>query len=190
MADNDCVNRFSLGECDFGKPVTISVRSFLDFCGHRGQKFALSLLCSHLSQCHHRAEWPVVCSGVHYYNIRSYLEYTNRLTALHWSRRKKGTEAHMSGIFQNIEPRRRRRPLRHLGYTCRLSLTLLGTTLLWWLRRRRTGEQTDWLDWLWLLVQSPIQLLPCSLHCSFSDGLLNGSHWGHGSQCGEPLRLS
>ena len=66
----------------------------------------LSLLCSHLSQCHHRAEWPVVCSGVHYYNIRSYLEYTNRLTALHWSRRKKGTEAHMSGIFQNIEPRR------------------------------------------------------------------------------------
>ena len=64
----------------------------------------LSLLCSHLSQCHHRAEWPVVCSGVHYYNIRSYLEYTNRLTALHWSRRKKGTEAHMSGIFQNIEP--------------------------------------------------------------------------------------
>lgn len=143
----------------------------------------LSLLCSHLSQCHHRAEWPVVCSGVHYYNIRSYLEYTNRLTALHWSRRKKGTEAHMSGIFQNIEP------LRHLGYTCRLSLTLLGTTLLWWLRQRRTGEQTDWLDWLWLLVQSPIQLLPCSLHCSFSDGLLTGSHWGHGSQCGEPLRL-
>ena len=127
--------------------------------------------------------------SVHYYNIRSYLEYTNRLTALHWSRRKKGTEAHMSGIFQNIEPRRRRRPLRHLGYTCRLSLTLLGTTLLWWLRQRRTGEQTDWLDWLWLLVQSPIQLLPCSLHCSFSDGLLTGSHWGHGSQCGEPLRL-
>lgn len=46
MADNDCVNRFSLGECDFGKPVTISVRSFLDFCGHRGQKFALSPLLS------------------------------------------------------------------------------------------------------------------------------------------------
>ena len=100
MADNDCVNRFSLGECDFGKPVTISVRSFLDFCGHRGQKFALSPLLSSKAS----AEWPVVCSGVHYYNIRSYLEYTNRLTALHWSRRKKGTEAHMSGIFQNIEP--------------------------------------------------------------------------------------
>lgn len=105
----------------------------------------LSLLCSHLSQCHHHAEWPVVCSGVHYYNIRSYLEYTNRLTALHWSRRKKGTEAHMSGIFQNIEP------LRHLGYTCRLSLTLLGTTLLWWLRQRRSdgraNRRTDWTDY-------------------------------------------
>ena len=108
----------------------------------------LALLCSHLSQCHHRAEWPVVCSGVHYYNIRSYLEYTNRLTALHWSRRKKGTEAHMSGIFQNIEP------LRHLGYTCRLSLTLLGTTLLWWLRTTTTDGRTDGLTGLIMAPRS------------------------------------
>ena len=56
---------------------------------------------------------------------------------------------------------------------------------------RPTDGRTDWLDWLWLLrVQSPIQLLPCSLHtrcCSFFNGLnglqsavysASGSHWG------------